>query len=410
MKAHQEKKRDESNLSHRAWREPDDEVLAVVVPHSGQPTETFIRRYCEDLMPGRTVLIHFYEGAGEWSIDGPVFSLPKATVGSTKGWKLLRGVQKIACGSGLFSDPYTSWQLARFLRRHRVSAIFSQYLIAGWNVHPVVKRLNLRHVIRGHGFDVSSCLDQEVWRKRFRVLADADAIVVPSQFQVERLQSAGLQAAKITGIPYGVELPLIESRMPGRSEDDGKRNVRVLAVGRMVAKKSPLNLVKAFLEAAHIEPRLRLTYIGGGELEHSVRDFLRENDRCKCVELVGSQTHQEVLATMRTADIFAQHSVTDPCTGDQEGAPVAILEAMATSLPIVSTKHSGIPYLVEDQKSGLLSPEGDVKGMARSLVKLARDPELRQLMGARGYELAGSLTWAREREALLKLLFPGNTK
>lgn len=382
-----------------------NEVLAVVVPHSGGITETFIRRYCVEICPERTVLIHFYRGANKWQINGSTYLLPKATFGSEIVWKMFRGLQKICGIKGLFGDPYTSYSLALFLRRHKVTCVFSQYLIAGWNVHHVVKHLGLRHVIRGHGFDVSSLLDKPDICRQYRELSDADAIVVPSPFQVDRLRRIGLTKANVISVPYGVDIPnkLSIRREPSSGE---RPMIHVIAVGRMVGKKAPLATIQAFMLAGDSYPEMQFTFIGTGPLESSVRDYVKHHDLQGRILLVGAKSHGEVLQTMNEADIFIQHSITDPKTGDQEGAPVAILEAMARGLPVVSTLHSGIPYLVENGVTGLLTNERDVPAMAASIVQLARSAELRKAMGLAGRKRAETLSWNHERETLLELLFP----
>ncbi len=380
-------------------------MLAVVVPHYGQSTETFIRRYCLELCPEQTVLVHFYHGAGQWQINGPVYCLPQATFGSIRVWQLFRGFQKVCGIQSFFGDPFTSHSLATFLQKHKVTCVFSQYLVAGWNVHATVKRLGLRHVVRGHGFDVSADLNDPQKCRRYRQLSDADAIVVPSPFQVERLRRIGLHGPNIISVPYGVDLPADTGLKLQRIESPGAP-LQVLAVGRMVAKKAPLLSVKAFLEAAASYPEMTLTFIGTGPLEPLVRDYINRHDKSGRIHLLGARSHAEVLKAMSSADIFMQHSVTDPDSGDQEGAPVAILEAMAYGIPIVSTRHSGIPYLVEHEKCGLLCEEGDIALMASSLVRLARSVDLRRSMGFAARKRAEALSWQQERQALFNLLFP----
>jgi glycosyltransferase involved in cell wall biosynthesis len=90
-------------------------------------------------------------------------------------------------------------------------------------------------------------------------------------------------------------------------------------------------------------------------------------------------------------DIFIQHSRVDPATGDEERLPVAILEAMAHSLPVVSTHHAGIPGAVVDGVTGYLVPEGDSVGMAERIVELARNSKRRVQMGEAG--------WMRAKES-----------
>ena len=101
------------------------------------------------------------------------------------------------------------------------------------------------------------------------------------------------------------------------------------------------------------------------------------------VTLHGALDHAACGALMRRAAVFAQHSVT-ASNGDTEGFPVAIAEAMASALPVVATRHSGIPEGVVDGETGLLVAEGDVAAMGAALARLLADPGLAARMGAAG--------------------------
>jgi glycosyltransferase involved in cell wall biosynthesis len=123
------------------------------------------------------------------------------------------------------------------------------------------------------------------------------------------------------------------------------------------------------------------------------------------VDILGARPHADVLASMQEADAFCQHSVVDPETGDEEGMPVAILEAMAHSVAVVSTRHAGIPEAVLDGVTGHLVDEGDVVGMAECVRRLAADPAERQRLGSAGRErVATHFTWESERSRLLATL------
>src|SRR5438132_3366189 len=84
---------------------------------------------------------------------------------------------------------------------------------------------------------------------------------------------------------------------------------------------------------------------------------------------------------MRRARCFVQHSIVAP-SGDSEGTPVSILEAGATGLPVVSTRHAGIPDVVIEGETGFLVDEGDVHGMAEYMLRMIKEPELAGRMGA----------------------------
>ena len=99
------------------------------------------------------------------------------------------------------------------------------------------------------------------------------------------------------------------------------------------------------------------------------------------VILHGEQDHEFVAGQMRRASIFMQHSVTS-LGGDAEGAPTAIQEAMMAGAAVVSTRHAGIPELIEESVTGLLVRERDLGGYTRALQQVVSDPGVRQRLGA----------------------------
>ena len=89
-------------------------------------------------------------------------------------------------------------------------------------------------------------------------------------------------------------------------------------------------------------------------------------DIAERVRFLGAQPHDEVKALLRRAHVFVLPSVT-PSDGDMEGVPVALMESMACGLIVVSSRHSGIPELIEDRVEGFLSDEHDVEALARDI-------------------------------------------
>jgi glycosyltransferase involved in cell wall biosynthesis len=208
-----------------------------------------------------------------------------------------------------------------------------------------------------------------------------------------------LDPAKIHVVPYGIDVP------PEPLTRTRREEIRCIAVGRMVSKKSPILTLHAFQQALQKVPGMRLDYIGAGALFPAAHEFVQAFDLGSHVTLHGEQANEVVLKALRDADIFLQHSRTDPLTGDEEGLGVSILEAMAQGLPVLATRHDGIPESVQDGVTGFLVDEGNSKGMSERLVELARSPELRQRMGLAGWErVKERFTWDQERSDLLRLL------
>ena len=264
---------------------------------------------------------------------------------------------------------------------------------------PVARRLAIPFFAHAHGYDVSADLRHPKWREAYLMYNDCDGIITMSEVSRARLIAVGLKPEKVHVVPYGVVVP------PQPLDRPEGEHVRVLAVGRMTAKKAPILLLDAFRRAVEVDRGLRLDYVGEGELFAAAQQFVHAFALDDHVTLHGGQSNEQVLSLMQRADIFMQHSVTDPVTGDEEGLPVAILEAMAQALPIVSTRHAGIPEAVAEGITGVLVDEGNTREMADNLIMLARDSALRRSMGLSGWKAAYErFSWPREQAHLQKVL------
>lgn len=349
--------------------------LAVFVPEFGARSETFIRRHVQDLLPGRTLALGGPLGPGserDWDAQGPLVDL------------------------GAVSDPR---RVGRWLQEYGVQVLLGEYLDASLPWLAVARELGIRFFVHAHGYDVSRRLREPVCRREYLRYREAAGVITMSEASRARLIDLGLPSAITHVIPYGVDVPNTFSERPLRDE------VRLCAVGRMVAKKAPILTLDAFRRASASWPALRLDYVGSGPLLPAVVQFVKALELQEIVVLHGGRPNAVVHRLMQATDIFVQHSITDPETGDEEGLPVAILEAMAWGLPVVATAHAGIPEAVEDGVTGFLVETGDSRDMAERIEQLARDRELRLAMGRAGWECARArFSWPRERSDLLRVL------
>lgn len=156
--------------------------------------------------------------------------------------------------------------------------------------------------------------------------------------------------------------------------------LRLLAVGRLVAKKGYPVLLQALSEVADGGRRVRCQIIGAGPLQSSLQRSIDELGLRDCVELRGALTRQEVTAAYREADAFVQASVV-LADGDRDGIPNSVLEAMSSGLPVVASAVAGIPEVIDHGVTGVLVPPGAAHDLADALLTLADDPVLRRRLG-----------------------------
>ncbi|MDD9937597.1 MAG: glycosyltransferase family 4 protein [Myxococcales bacterium] len=372
--------------------------LAIVAPNVGTPSETFIHRHVEALYPQRTVVISTLRDNSDPNAYPGVPRLDPEAVRAPLRSRLRA---RIMARLHLPHRPHVQVAVERFILEHGVRVVLAEYLDWGWRWKWLKERTRVRFYAHAHGYDVSMMLRQREWAERYRELAEMDGIIAMSNACASRLCDLGLPADRVHVIPYGVELP----PDPGSRPRSQAGQVRCLAVGRMVPKKAPIYLLESFRRAHDRWPGLMLDYYGDGPLLAAAMQFVQASELGGAVTLHRAAPNAQVLDAMSRADIFLQHSVVDPLSGDEEGLPVAILEAMAHGLPVVSTRHAGIPEAVEAGRSGHLVEEEDVEGMATHLESLARDRSAREQMGRRGREIVETrFSWERERKELLSVL------
>lgn len=157
----------------------------------------------------------------------------------------------------------------------------------------------------------------------------------------------------------------------------------VLHVGRLVEKKGTKVLIEALAKVADA----KLVIIGDGPLRAVLeREARKWGER---VHFLGALSSDEVAQWMRRASVLAAPSLT-AADGDAEGLPNVVVEAAASGLPVVGTKHSGIPEAIEDGVTGFLVPEGDAEALAARLTQLLGSDSLQRDMGAAARRLAES--------------------
>ncbi len=157
---------------------------------------------------------------------------------------------------------------------------------------------------------------------------------------------------------------------------DAEATLRLLSVGRAVHKKGFDDLLESL---AQLPKTLdwRFTHIGGGPLLERLQTQAAELGVGKHITWLGACDAAQVLACYRSADLFVLFSKIDD-SGDRDGLPNVLMEAMSQGLPCISTTISGIPELIEHNGNGVLVAEGDVAAMTQEITRLHESPQLRK--------------------------------
>ena len=209
----------------------------------------------------------------------------------------------------------------------------------------------------------------------------ADAITVLSEDMRSSLINAGCPRLKTHLQPLSIDTDRFTYRPRQLPED---RPIQLLTVARLVEKKGIEYAIRAVggLETDH---EIRYVIAGDGERRSRLEALVERLELTNTVEMVGWQQQSAIQDLMEKSHLFVLPSVTAE-SGDKEGTPTVLLEAQSSGLPVVSTRHAGIPEIVADGESGLLVPERDVDALQSALETLLSSPNRWAPMGHAGSE------------------------
>jgi colanic acid/amylovoran biosynthesis glycosyltransferase len=235
-----------------------------------------------------------------------------------------------------------------------------------------------------HGVDITAH-PRLYGRRLYKGLFAAGDLFLPISDRWNDLLAAfGCDAQKVLIHRMGVDCRIFPFR--SRHPDPG-RPARIVTVARLVEKKGIEDGIRAIVRLARSGLNVEYLVAGSGPLLGRLERTVEDLGAHAFVKLLGARRQPEVRELVGGADVFLAPSRTDP-SGDVEGIPVSIMEAMACGLPVVSTYHSGIPELVENGVSGFLVKEGDVGGLEERIRRLLENPRARLAMGSKGREIA----------------------
>ena len=239
-------------------------------------------------------------------------------------------------------------------------------------IAPVATSLDIPLVVSFYGWTLSALVERPFWRKRYRdVLWPAvDAVLFLSRDMEDDARRLGFE-----GEGHIVHLGRDLEEFPYRPPQNAVR--KLVSVGRLVPKKGHEDAIRAVEQIAETGRDVHLRIIGDGSLRGELREYVRENRLQDVVEIAGVMPSDEISHELQRADAFLLCSKV-AANGDKEGTPTVLVEAQATGLPCVSTRHSGIPEMIPEPNHRFLAPEGNVEAI-RGCLERVMDASLQEL-------------------------------
>jgi colanic acid/amylovoran biosynthesis glycosyltransferase len=248
----------------------------------------------------------------------------------------------------------------------------------GVHLLPFIKGWNKPVVVSFHGMDIQPRPQQPGYDDMMRELLQTVPLVLArSESLFDALEKWGCPREKMrlnrTGIPLDA-FPLVKRTMP----EDGRW--QFVQACRLIAKKGLKSAMQAFAMFHGFQPNSRFVIAGDGPMKETLLELARELGVAQAVELRGF-LDQAALAKLYAESHVFVHPSEMTSDQNQEGVPNSMLEAMATGLPVLATRHGGIPEAVTDGASGLLCGERDPQALMEAMFRFTEHPENMLTMG-----------------------------
>jgi len=281
--------------------------------------------------------------------------------------------------------------VSRALARSQARLVLAHFGLNGAFVLPFARRRGLPLVVMFHGHDVGGLLACNRASPRYfryqrsarELFEYASLLLCASEDLRENLRLCGAPEHKLAVHHLGIDVERLQpAPVPAPVEP---RPPTVLMVGRCVEKKGMSYGLRAFRGLLERVPEARLRIVGDGPLRSRLSREASALGIAAATTFLGSLAHPCVLDEMRRAHVLLTPSITT-ARGDRESGVIVLKEAGALELPVVATRHGGIPEIVEHERTGLLVEERAVPELAEALTSLFQRPELAARLGAAARE------------------------
>jgi colanic acid/amylovoran biosynthesis glycosyltransferase len=364
-------------------------VVAHVLREALPATQTFVVNQVMHLQRYRPVVVS--ERRGPLALDGVESWCALEHTPARRRWAETAVDRAVRA-----SLPRTQRERRRYVTSAAAQVIHYHFLVNARSYLGLSRSSGVPAVVSAYGYDVSLFprrLGGLGRRLLGPVFSELELVLAMSEDMRDDLCTIGCPEDRIVLHYHGIDTARFA--VPDRSYDDAGP-VRIICVGRLTRVKGQDKLIEALalLRRRGVD-NFEVTIVGDGPLGPALRQQIDQHGMSGVVTMTGHVDHGNgaLPGLYRDADLFALPATT--VEGRKEGIPGTLVEAMAAGLPIVSTRHAGIPSVVADGEEGVLVDEdrlrsGDADELVRALELLLTDAGARRRLGTRAAARAGA--------------------
>ncbi|MHA1284917.1 MAG: glycosyltransferase [Promethearchaeota archaeon] len=261
------------------------------------------------------------------------------------------------------------WRFIRCIKKNDIKLIHSHFGNVGWFDYLNSKKLQIKRVISFYGLDYEYLpFKNPKWIRNYKILfKHVDCFICEGQHGANILKSLGCTEKKIKILHLGVDI----DKVPYFNRNKKPKSLKLIQISGYAEKKGINYTFRAFLKALKECPNMTLTFVGNDDIgrKDNLKKLIKEIGIEDKISILNAIDFSELYNFMADYHVFIHPSCYTRSRNCEGGAPVVLLDAQATGMPVISTFHCDIPEVVIHKKTGLLSPEKKVNQIAEYIKK-----------------------------------------
>ena len=279
----------------------------------------------------------------------------------------------------VLKNPYSYFE--RKMKELDINIIHCHFGQDGYLFLPLKNRIKIPYITSFYGIDASRIPRLPGWDRKYKELFHkGDLFLVLGNSMKKSLIDLGCPEEKVKIHYLGVDLNKFSYERKSLEKNGG---ITFIMCGRFVEKKGFSYGIKAFKRVCQAYKRTRLLIVGDGKLKGELETLVSEYRLQQKVEFVGKVSNTDFSKIIKMAQVCLVPSVTAK-DDDKEGTPFVAIEAQASGLPVIGSRHADIPEVVIDNKTGFIVNERDIDGLAEKMLYFIEHPDMISEFGRNG--------------------------